>query len=567
MAFVSILANLPLELFLQVIADETLSNRDLKALRLTCSGWAHHAEPHLFRRIVISRLREDKIKFEQISNTPHLARHVQQLVWHELCLEVWTPPATEEDDDFEYMNSLLTRAANDSQLFWFPRKRQPRVRRAYIIKYFRGRFVDALNRMPKLRTFISCSMPPERTFYYEDYPLHAGLYSINQNIDLPGGNDGFFEIMLPLIADQQRIEALHLADERTDRSSLRRGMEPFAFNALTSIDLCISHFEEDDLDGLIICLLEAAELKNLSLCFERTSSSTGKQVVDKILLFHSWPHLTSLQLGGTRFSRELLGRFCRRHSEQLRHLALVMCRVSVRDLMQLTGLQLDSITIRSNNDEFSHFIPQGRILPFINGESYSIIATERYRLLEQHMCEIRTEVSIYDHHNCSTAAYFDSKLGLFSEAYPITDLMEINSGSEEVDMEFGDSQEKTYWAWGKLGQATYYWRVDRPELANTETTFWKFTKENGLVEAYGEDPLEYFADWDADAGDVATPMPYCAKLHEFSWSRRVGRLVPLEGACRYDRYENPWLDVFGPSETRNTTTSYLRNRSYQRPQY
>ncbi|KAI6083885.1 hypothetical protein F4821DRAFT_280520 [Hypoxylon rubiginosum] len=578
MASESILAGLPLELWLQVIADDALSNRDLKALRLTYKDWVPHINRHLFRRIVISRLKEDMDKFEQISTTPHLAKHVQQLVWHELHLEKWTNPDEWGDYQFRVMDSLMHRAVYDTTLFWFPKL--PRLPasdrfdgtlqrgRPGIINLFRGRFAAALDRMPELSTFISCSMPPERTFYFEGYPLRADLFSINMYPDWLDNNGGFALFMLPiLIRNPLKIKSLHLATEITDGLYLNEARLN-AFSSLTSIDLRISNISEGDLDYFSMCLLEAKELKDLSLCFERTDPGTGEQFLDNILLFETWSHLTSLQLGGTRFSSERLGRFCRRH-EQLRHLSFVMCCVTFEDLLQLTGLQLDSITIRSDDDEYSRFISQERILAFVNGESFDTIADSEEGFANYQITdEIRTEVSIYDHHNCGTAAYFDSKLEQFNEAYSSFDLMEIDLDSEEDDMEFKDSQEKTYWAWGKRGDGTCYWRVDKAELADAETTFWKFTKWNGFAEAYGEDPLDYFSEWDSDAGDVATPTPYCMELHEFSFTDNLGHQVPMRGACRYNRYDNPWLAAFEPSETEEFAPSPLRyGRSYQRLQY
>ncbi|KAI1781212.1 hypothetical protein F4818DRAFT_436406 [Hypoxylon cercidicola] len=428
------------------------------------------------------------------------------------------------------------------------------IRRVFIIESFLEYFTAALDRMPNLKMFISCAMPGDRVFHYEGYPLQADLYIVNENSQIIGGNKGFFRFMIPILIQQPRIKSLYWADERPDSSLFNLNPEaPHAFSALTSIDLCISHFEKGDLDTVVHFLSKAEELRNLSLCFERTSPKSGRELVEDVLLWYQWPHLTSLQLGGIQLPSSMLGRFCRRHSRRLRHLTFFMCKVTVPDLVQLRGtpnLELASITIRSDNDESTLFLPQERILPFVNMASSVIIGADGEPIPHNSRYEIRTEASIYDHRTCSTAAYFDSKLNKFKHAYYNTDLKEIKSDGEgspdEGDEgEFKDSQEKTYWTWRKLepfSDETYYWQVDNAELAKAETTFWEFTNRNGL-KAYGEDPLEYFSDWDSDAGDVATPTPYCLELQEYSctFSGIRRESPPPEGAHRYNRHFNPWL--------------------------
>ncbi|XXG96968.1 hypothetical protein Hte_003261 [Hypoxylon texense] len=536
------LADLPVELFLQIISDERLSRRDWKALRLACPRWAHHVAYLLFRRICISRLRKDRSNFVQIATTPHLAAYVRQLVWYELDLEMWTFQTAQDME----MTSLMKKAAGDLKLFWLPlRTNLTLAHEDEAVRSFSSPFTKALNLLPNLNTFISCAMPGDRILsHYDGYTLQAGLYIVNQTTSrIIGGNDGFFVFMLPELRRRSQIKSLQWAEEGTDTSLYRlRSASPHGFSALTSIDLCIGNSEEISLRRLALCLSGAEELRHLSLCFERALHGPGHQVfLEAICQLCDWPYLTSLHLGGVQLPWDSLGPFCRRHYKYLRHLTLVMCEVTVPDLVLLRGrpseedeetrdkpiLRLDSITIRSDDDEFTCLLPQEAILPFVNRTSSYI---------DHAPGEIRTEISIYDHHTHSTAAYFDSQLDEFHHAYSNTALREISGEEEEEEDsdseydsssngDFKDTQEKTYWAWGRLspsGADTYYWQVPDAASADAATTAWEFAHRDGR-RACGDDPLEYFSDWESGAGDAAAPTPYCEALEDFvgrRWRRR-----------------------------------------------
>ncbi|KAG5979134.1 hypothetical protein E4U55_005536 [Claviceps digitariae] len=62
----------------------------------------------------------------------------------------------------------------------------------------------------------------------------------------------------------------------------------------------------------------------------------------------------------------------------------------------------------------------------------------------------------------------------------------------------------------------WYWQVYDLELSGYETLHWNFKHRNGEV-AFGEDPLEFWEDWEGyQSGDKAEPTPFVKELYDFS---------------------------------------------------
>lgn len=61
-------------------------------------------------------------------------------------------------------------------------------------------------------------------------------------------------------------------------------------------------------------------------------------------------------------------------------------------------------------------------------------------------------------------------------------------------------------------------RVPDGSNGGSTTEIWKFTHRNGTV-GYGDEPLDWFEEWDVDAGDREEPTPFGSALDGF---RRLG---------------------------------------------
>ena len=77
------------------------------------------------------------------------------------------------------------------------------------------------------------------------------------------------------------------------------------------------------------------------------------------------------------------------------------------------------------------------------------------------------------------------------------------------------------WAWGRFfvddnqEPSIFYYQVPDSDPHGYPTKCWRFTLRNGEV-GYGDEPLEFFDEWDPDAGDREEPTPYCRELQIFN---------------------------------------------------
>lgn len=157
-------------------------------------------------------------------------------------------------------------------------------------------------------------------------------------------------------------------------------------------------------------------------------------------------------------------------------------------------------------------------------------------------------------------------LGEHGEAQPGKDDRNTVGDDVDVDMDMEDAasvasidsdvrrrQKAPRWAFGLYETDMWYWKephnvADKTgQPAGWPTKLWYFKYRNGCV-AYGDDPLEFFSDWDSEAGDVSEPTPYGTPLSGFrkeeqdilvpGWETLEGS-EPPEGALPYDARKDP----------------------------
>ncbi|KAI0148279.1 hypothetical protein F4776DRAFT_307247 [Hypoxylon sp. NC0597] len=592
------LVTLPYELVVKIISNSQFYREDWKGFRLLCRAFEQPASSLLFRTVTISRLLEDRDKFEQIATHPHLAQHVRQVIWHELNLEAWRYP--EEDEtlrfdqgyldrlakfegsdgmELESITRLMLDAVHDPELFWWPRISHDLIggaeKRRCIISDFFFRFVAAIDRMPKLTAFRSSPMPVDRVFSYRGYPLQADLYRLWGGRIFYSGNEGFHNFMLPMMSRvKSKIASLHWADE-TIWTSLASNMKPVysqAFSALMSIDLCVSGLDDGDrvsIPALLLCLNAATKLEHFSLCLERAEPSTQRRLTDAIFSDCHWPRLSSLRLVNVWLRNSRLSQFCKNHSERLRHLTFNSCEVLTTDIFaanDVSDFNLESITISSPSRAFMNVFKEN-LFEFINGESSNEVDIRGDDVLNDlddrsvrsisgfDEIYVRTTYSKYDYHAWCMAGYYDLDAAYCEHTSDEAEKMELCLEDDEDGGEFKDSQPKTYWAWDRFSSTlsgdVFYWRADEnPDQAQARTTYWRFTSRDGTT-AVGKDPLDYFAEWDSDEGDIATPTPFCKKLFGFDASGDIIRKPPA-GAMSYSRFSDPmngsYYDYYDPPD-------------------
>ncbi|KAI1205840.1 uncharacterized protein F4807DRAFT_470612 [Annulohypoxylon truncatum] len=436
---------LPWELITRIVSDPQFSRQDLKNFRLICPSFEQPVSSILFQRVKLSRLAKDREAFEAIAASPHLAKHVRQIVWQELNLEAWDAP--DNDDDYwipehtgpeptkapsdapsvdseassstcsfvhpnvslDNVTRLMNAAAKDPNLFWIPISRNPPQQMGAVtypnVSTFLTRLSVAIKKMPNLEAIRTCPMPHDRVIHYRGYPLRADLYRYKSDLESRHGQTGVFNFLLPIMGQAgNKITSLHWADEPTNDSFLLnlRPAHSQAFERLTSIDLCIAGTGNTlgySPQGLVSCLSAAKNLKHLSLCFERTA--LPEPMINAIFQCY-WPHLESFELSNAMLIQPPTYRpFFKKHAGSLRHLRLVMCDILTRHLIAIqrsAKLHLETVKlVRFHTDDVLRF-PEKEVVEILN-------KTNRFNPILGFLFPeppsrtyIVTEIAKYDHH-------------------------------------------------------------------------------------------------------------------------------------------------------------------------
>ncbi|CAJ2511009.1 Uu.00g066340.m01.CDS01 [Anthostomella pinea] len=626
------LLGLPFETLSQILDDGSLSRDDWKRVRKTCRGFDRVAASLLFRRVQMSRLKEDIDTLENIAAHQHLAEHVKQLIWYELSLESWSmakvlearvgvPNETLEmlpDDEHAAITQLMNEAAADAALFWIPRyEPSPALPDPdgpdpdgsdsvgsdqdyrQTIDALRPRFESALDRMPELSTFLSSPMAEDRTFMYKGYGLRAELYRTNDDSSVAYVNQGLFKFMLPAMSRPEsdlsdtvkRPKILNLcwADERSHTATTTR-LSPTAFNAfkaLTSINLCLSLFEhvpgvkaEDTLSRLVECLNAATKLQHLGLCLEREDYGSRPSLIlpQAILRWCRWPKLTSMQIASICLrGMPCFLNFLQYHAEGLTSLTLHDCSTNVQlvhGMRDLECLHLHSFRVMVPLDAPGRVmgVPERDMLAFVNRhesdrpfplfhheEMRTLVATKMYSVLPQKWCigscfdaklnPLKYERLVGRADDTSDDVMSDADMDDTdtSDADMNDDYIDDDDTSDKVRNSslWRDGLATTYWAWDHFEDGTYYWEMAAEDAAYAmaKSSTWAFTRRDGAT-VEGDDPLEFFSDWDSDAGDDATPAPKLP-IDTYAEEREINRGTPPQGAVFYSCRPPNFLEFWG----------------------
>ncbi|RYP52131.1 hypothetical protein DL768_002681 [Monosporascus sp. mg162] len=372
------LHHLPGELLTE-ISSSLPSHADKKSFRLVCRECADAPTRDLFRRIRLSRLKQDKEAFEQIAAHPHLAQYARELVWYELHLEAWPGHSLSSDmpdnfvsrgDVFESILQLQVDLVSDRETFWIPKLAGSNWEGGQgareIVNAFRDHFHQLLRRMPNLTTFTSRPMPANRLLSYRGYPFQASVFRAMIDSKLYSGNQGLFSFLLPALRQENStITTLRWAEETVGpENSGMQNLSADAFKRLTTIDLCLTNLWGRDKPivperaraatvELSACLRAADQLCHLKLCFEGTSDYYGRgfsssRIMHKLVGEARWPRLTTFHVSDAPLrSMHLMVGFFQKHAGTLRHLEFDHCQLTGPQIKTLkrAHLQLDSIRL------------------------------------------------------------------------------------------------------------------------------------------------------------------------------------------------------------------------------
>lgn len=440
--------------------------------------------------------------------------------------------------------------------------------KAQIVAEFHGPFLSGLGKLPNLTTVWSLPMPSYRAIPYRGYSILVDtLQSRHARFEHTEPVLGFKEFLIPAMFQFPHISHLKLGNEM-EPAKVWSPDNIDCFRHLTSLDLCIKNIPRTDLAAHKFhhFFLAMPALKSLKLCLECVVSSGPRYVlpvlpVARVCDVHEgadgettcsyearddtepmqtlWPHLESLHLSHMPLPNEF-SVFLGAHAATLRNLTLYCCGFktsTMRQMSQQKCLKLSSFKVLDSSSRV--VVSEDDCLNYINYKDQPQDESARQNpFLSRFGRHFVTEQTRFEQHDdgCDTFAWADSKqrpslysddeyLELHGCLPPRTSItskmesMEISGDDDEAQdsddrledlleySEYKARQGRVYWDWCYHVGEWYWWPTKTPENAKTETSIWLFRSHHG-EEAYGDDPLAWFGDWDSDAGDVAESTPF-----------------------------------------------------------
>lgn len=287
---------LPAEIVEAILSQPSLCSEDVRSIRLVSKAFADICTWYLFRQVHISALHQDRETFLHVAQSPHLACHVQTLVWEELTgnfdllsnddsrrSAAWSTYSRPKD---EY-DTLADIAAQVKPLFWLmpehiARDENGAMKTCDSLRFW-SEFIDAVDKFPALQSFESRPMHPDRQLQSatDGYPLTARSVSgflhfndWNMAFNDPNAtvfNMGFLLYIVPLLKlyterGDQRQKQLCFTDESiTKYTALEHltAIDAPAFRHINHLELRICENLKQrprDITGLSACLAGAFNL-------------------------------------------------------------------------------------------------------------------------------------------------------------------------------------------------------------------------------------------------------------------------------------------------------------------
>ncbi len=578
------LTDLPFEILRIIVWSERLSQARVAALRLTCRTLAAVAATRLFYRISISKLNTDREAFLAICNSPHLAYHVHEVEWLEISYDVNLFDRINELVSSDVAPLLTYLQDQAEQSFWmfnspplpvdFPAAAIEAARQTAVAA-FRGPFLAAVDMLPNLHTFISRPMSSDRVVNPgSEYEMTVDLFQHFQiNAEPPAApqtNDGLFFFLIPAMdRPSSPVTRLRWADEFPGFSYCRP-IPPSAFERLESLELCFTpsllitdgHIRDFE----AACIRAAPSLRLLKLCMEHGHSNSitavERMILGSGLALAPGCNLRSLALVGVTCEAGVWHSAIEANAHSLRHLYLDAMGVKIQSIRQMAMLHTFHLETLQILDECADTYCHNALVRYVNGEP----AGEATQPNKANSCSCRRRVScnkqVHDAMQRDDVGLAQSYVVTKNHTYIGSD-SDSDVGSEASDDSSGFfSGPAPTWAWDCEYKSTRRWpamvcfQVPRSHPQGHATKVWKFTTRSGEI-AYGDEPLEWFEDWDPEEGDVAEPTPYCLALGEYCDGARVSERwmaenlatgdsdqeVP-EGAFQYNLKEDPTFHGF-----------------------
>ncbi|KAI1259095.1 hypothetical protein F5Y18DRAFT_443763 [Xylariaceae sp. FL1019] len=389
----NMVAVLPVETCEQIIYDSGLRRKDLKSLRATCRTFNILSTELLFRVVALDAFFRDGTELENIASTPHLARHVRELVWYEVG---------------QYRDEFRTGLPSVRFVPSFGTDDERELAASIITGFTPGWFLSVIDRLPNLVTFRTAESPHEPVLSRWG---RVGLYNVGLVL--------FF--LSAMRRPQSRITSL-IAKGTTNICPLPFFLpsDVLALSKLTTLDLCIGGWLDpgDDIQDGLAAFNAAANLQRLKLCFNYGFLDLERHYGDLLRLFEatcSLPRLTSLTLVSYRLTRtrNRIPVLPLSDAGSLRSLEYLDGILHLQDIINLrnrTDLKLTAITIEQNPKIVSQLarwmyesirVTPAELLAFVNKEPCEFPVTySQFALLMEELSPGSSE-SITDKYHCS----------------------------------------------------------------------------------------------------------------------------------------------------------------------
>lgn len=532
---------------------ERLSNRDLKALRLACRSFVPSTTRLLFRSICISKTKLDRENFFNISQAPHLAILVREIIWYELhadetafCeIEDESRPVlqrglTGEDNTTAFELPCFSKLARNA--FWWPspqssiafreqhtmeaieKEELSRLCRKGICEEFNRLFLSALDDMPNIHSFACYPMPPLHVISNTAYPMTAQLLQQNMWTIMDDDND-LYNFLIPAM-QCGGIRRLAFPDQGVKSTVEGRLSVASVFRHLTHLDLCLQPARlGQHLARVHIFLGFATSLEVLRIRLEQRGTTRGRlrhplgSTSEGILIL---PRLRKLELTDYCMASrtegvEVMFRFLKLNCPSLRHVVFHRCSIPGRLLKRMShiaDLDLSSLIITEFPGRTLAVVGDAELLVYVNGSGPlpeelkghddTVICTrqsrkaqaadyQRWRLSK--MSDTAERITTAEHLRANTTGYGstypDEVVELISDFLHSTAL---RSATTPAALGNERSFQKVRLVEGGTDLKTQL-SIWTPEISRQWTKHWLFIHSDGR-QAIGDDPLEFFSDWE-----------------------------------------------------------------------
>jgi hypothetical protein len=265
----------------------------------------------------------------------------------------------------------------------------------------------------------------------------------------------------------------------------------------------------------------------LSLRIRRSLGSTDDNELQETLLRLSgtgkaprtaWNQLHSLSLHGLSLVPDLLSTIVEVNAKTLRSLTLIDCQIqlcAVMNLATIPRLNLEKIVITESyaDDDAKVFISSKQLCLYINNKRpFKARFKDRTNAPFVLLSPSQTQRAAFV--ECSHSQIYDSTWRDDDTANTLRG-QEIDAPNSTI---LSHSPTAPSWGWERFFHdpaypegRVFYWRAPQDDLDAQPTTWWSFVSRDGK-EAIGEEPLDWFEDWDINAGDEEAPTPFSGEL-------------------------------------------------------